>query len=85
MQLTYKTKNNRTVTQYFTPESYIGVDFEIHPMTEEYVNCLEDVKHLGFCGFKGDMFSGRRRDDEYYMTEIVIFFGTFEEKEELCI
>lgn len=82
MKLTYKTSNN-TFTHHFTPEKYLGVDFISRPMTVEDVNLLRDIKHIGYCAFKGEMFTGKLDDPENFVTELVVFFGMFEDLEEL--
>lgn len=81
MKLTYRTKSNRAAIRHFIPKSYIGIDLKSHTLTVEDAEHLENIKHVGECDFKGDMFIGYWRDFELYTTEIVVFFGTFEEKD----
>jgi len=81
MKLTYKTANN-TFTSNFTPSKYLGVDFNTYSMTPEAVESLYDIKHVGECPFKGEVFTGKKDNDEYFVTELVVFFGMFEDIEE---
>lgn len=49
----------------------------------DYIKLIEkhgafDLRHIGECGYKGDMFTIKIPHDEHYNTETAILFGTLE-------
>lgn len=62
-------KANVTFTNTLTID-YKVVDFHESQISEHF-----KLTHIGFCGFKGDMFSAFVPDNEHYTHELVILYG----------
>ena len=71
-------KQNRKGTYQISFNQHVGVDMNIHKTTKEFVQELSNITYVNHCQFKGDIFTGELRDEEHFMTELVVLFGIFE-------